>query len=228
MNRAQRQDFMRKFFPGMAMLVAAYFLLTAFRDFRDSYMVEILNELGHGYEGNETSISKMELGVTLGVFAVMAAMFFIRDNRRAMLGIFAVMAAGMLVVGGATALWAYGRLDGFWWILWLGFGLYLVYVPYNALLFDRLIAWTGTAGTAVFAIYVADALGYTGSIGVQVFRDVLVGETSRAVFLARFAMVLSISGVALIAGSAVYFLGGRTGPAALGGAERELDGTAGR
>ena len=210
------------------MLIAAYFLLTAFRDFRDRYMVEILDELGHGYEGNENSISKMELGVTLGVFAVMAAMFFIRDNRRAMLGIFAVMAVGMLVVGGATAMWSFGALDGFWWILWLGFGLYLVYVPYNALLFDRLIAWTGTAGTAVFAIYVADALGYTGSIGVQVFRDVLVGDTSRAVFLARFAALMSITGVVLIAGSAVYFLGGRTGPVTLGGAEGELDGTAGR
>jgi hypothetical protein len=212
MNRAQRQKFLQRFFPGIAMLVTAYFLLTAFRDFRDSYLVECLDELGYAYQRNENAISKMELGVTLGVLAVMAAMFFVRDNYRAMLCIFGVMSAGLIIVGSATALWKVGVIDGFWWMLLLGFGSYLTYVPYNTLLFDRLIASTGIAGTAVFAIYVADALGYTGSVAVQVLKDVVMEETSRTEFLARFAAFMSVSGIVLLAGSSIYFLGWRSRP----------------
>ena len=41
-----------------------------------------------------------------------------------------------------------------------GLGVYLAYVPYGSVLFDRLIASTGVVSTAVFAIYVADFIGY--------------------------------------------------------------------
>ena len=52
----------------------------------------------------------------------------------------------------------------------VGAGLYLAYTPFNALLFDRLIAATGSAGNAGFLIYVADASGYVGSVGLLLMR----------------------------------------------------------
>ena len=43
-------------------------------------------------------------------------------------------------------------------------------------IFDRLIAHTKYVGTAVFVIYVADVIGYTGSISVQIYEDLFVGD----------------------------------------------------
>ena len=84
--------------------------------------------------------------------------------------------------------------------------MYFTYVPFGSVLFDRLIATTRVSGTAVFAIYVADALGYTGSIIVQLYRDLAVGGSSRIVFLANFAYLMSAGGIVALAGSCWYFL----------------------
>ena len=58
-------------------------------------------------------------------------------------------------------------------------GAFLVFVPYGSVLFDRIIASTAVVGTAVFTIMVADAVGYTGSIGLQIARDLIYGDATR-------------------------------------------------
>ncbi len=42
-----------------------------------------------------------------------------------------------------------------------GAGLYLAYTPFNAMLFDRMVAAIGRAGNAGFLIYIAEASGYS-------------------------------------------------------------------
>ena len=51
----------------------------------------------------------------------------------------------------------------------LGLGTYLGYLPFNCLLFDRLIAAFGSVANAGFFIYVADSFGYLGSVGDTCF-----------------------------------------------------------
>jgi hypothetical protein len=155
----------------------------------------------------------METRVAVGVLAALAALFFVHDNRHALIGVFAMMIAGVALLGASTALWHAGRISGLWWLMLLGFGVYLTYVPFGSVLFDRLIASTRVAGTAVFAIYVADSLGYTGSIIVQLYKDLFAGESTRADFLAQFAYVMSAGGVVAIAGSCAYFLTRKPEPA---------------
>jgi hypothetical protein len=205
MNRDERLHFVRRFLPGLAALIVPYILLTAFRDFRDNYMVEVMDQLGYPYAQHQTAISKMEFGVGLGVMAAMALLVFIRDNRRALFGVFTAMAVGFALLGISTALWSSGLLSGMAWLMLLGVGGYLAYVPYNSLLFDRLIASTRIVGTAVFAMYVADACGYTGSVFVQLFKDLAVEETSRLSFLERLAYVTSVVGTTLTAAGCLYW-----------------------
>lgn len=81
-----------------------------------------------------------------------------------------------------------------------------VYVPYGSVLFDRLIASTGVAATAVFTIYVADALGYTGSVGVQLYRDLAQADATRLVFFRGFTYAMSVGAVLLLSSSLVYFM----------------------
>ena len=71
----------------------------------------------------------------------------------------------MLMAGATLALDA-GLLRGreLWWMVLVGLGSYLAYVPFGTALFERLLASTHFRGNAVFAIYIADSVGYTGSI----------------------------------------------------------------
>jgi hypothetical protein len=204
MYAADRVSFVKRFLPGLILLFLAYFFLTAYRDFRDNYGVEIIR--GLGYESDPAFFTKTESLVSVGVLVTLALLNLVKDNRRGLLGAFAIMTAGTALIGVSTLLFDAGKIDGFWWMTLVGLGSYLAYVPYGSVLFDRLIASARFAGTAVFAIYVADAIGYTGSVGIQLYKDFGRKDVSRLGFFQGFTYFLSALGVVLLILSCVYFL----------------------
>jgi Family of unknown function (DUF5690) len=203
MDAGARHHFLRQFFPGLASLIVVYFFLTAYRDFRDNYGVEIFNELGYG--GKPAIFTKTELPVAFGVMASLALLSFVRDNKRGLLGAFGIMGVGAALLGIATVLLDLGRLSGATWMLLVGLGSYLVYVPFNSVLFDRMIAYTRVRGTAVFAIYVSDAVGYSGSVGIQIFKDIGRAGATRLAFFRSFTYVTSAVALVLLTASGLYF-----------------------
>lgn len=205
MHAAERRAFVRRLFPGLTMLFVVYALMTAFRDYRDNYGVEIFRELGYG--AAPAIFTRTEVPVALAVLAALGALTFVRDNRKGLRATFAIMLAGAALLGISTALLHAGVLGGAGWMLAVGVGSYFVYVPFNSVLFDRMIAFTRTKGTAVFAIYVADSLGYTASIGVQLMRDLGAADRSgtRLSFFLLLTYVTAAVSVVLLAASALYF-----------------------
>ena len=81
------------------------------------------------------------------------------------------------------------------WMTMTGLGSYLAYVPFNTILFERLLAYTKFSGTAVFAIYLADAAGYTGAIALQLGRDLYAAEMGRQVFFEEVTLWVAGLGV---------------------------------
>ncbi len=206
MNHELRKAFVRRFMLGLVLLFVAYFFLTAYRDFRDNYGVEIFKQLG--YADEPAIFTKTELPVAFGVLAALAALNLIKDNRRGLIGAYAIMTAGVILMGVSTLLLDTGKIGGVWWMILVGLGSYLAYVPYGSVLFDRLIACTRVAGTAVFAIYLADAVGYTGSVGMQLYKDLFQSEVSRLAFFRGLTYAMSLGGAAFLIISCAHFLRG--------------------
>ncbi|MCH8045266.1 MAG: hypothetical protein IID44_16265 [Planctomycetes bacterium] len=204
MDGQQRISFMRQFLPGMIVLLVVYLFLTAYRDFRDNYGVEIFAELG--YHEEPALFTRSELPVAFGVLIALAALSLIKNNRRGLIGAFVVMAGGAAMMGISTILFDNDAINGQWWMILVGLGSYLAYVPFGSMLFDRLIASTRTTGTAVFAIYVADAIGYTGSIGVQLYKDLGQSDISRLEFFRLMTYGLSILALVGLTASCLYFV----------------------
>jgi hypothetical protein len=205
MQRADRVAFLERFAFGMLLLCVSYLFLTAYRDFRDNYQVEILTGLGYSYEQDHTLITKAETLVMLGVLGALAALAFLEDNRKALLGAYGIMTFGVSLIGIATALRDGNVISGFWWVTLTGLGSYLAYVPVGSVLFERIFASTRFVGTAVFAIYVADAAGYTASAGVQLYRDLLRDDLSRLGFFRGFSYFVSAIGVVCLSLSGAFF-----------------------
>jgi hypothetical protein len=205
MNNLRRGQFLRLYLPGLAAVIAAYVLLTAFRDYRDNYAVEILDQLGYQYADHKYALSRMELIVAAGVLAATALLYLVKDNQRGLLAVFAMILSGMFVVAVSTWLYDARSISGWWWMVLTGLGSYLAYVPFNTVLFDRLLASTRFVGTAVFGIYLADSAGYSGSIVLQLSKDLFAGTTSRLEFMLGFAWFLSLAGSILIAAGGMYF-----------------------
>lgn len=207
MNSTHRAAFIRHYLWGLLPLLAVYFFLTAFRDFRDNYGIELFRQLG--YTGREGIFTRSELPVAFGVMACLAALNVVQDNRRGLLAAYALMTGGLLLMGLATLMLDSHVIGGLTWMILIGLGSYLAYVPYGSVLFDRLIASTRIAGTAVFAIYLADAIGYSGSVAVQLYHDLAEPHVSRLAFFRGFTYLLSLIGAALLVASAAVFLARR-------------------
>jgi hypothetical protein len=204
MKRDERLAFAKRFLPGLVLLCVFYLFLTAYRDFRDSYQADLFVELG---VSDAAAFSRTERPVAFGVMLLLGLAFLVKGARRGLATIYLLMMAGMLVLGVSTLLYGAGKIGGETWMMASGFGAYLTYVPFGSVLFDRIIAATRFSGTAVFAIYVADALGYSGSVGVMLYRDVFQGELSRLTFFRDFSLWLAFGGLPLLLAAAVYFLG---------------------
>jgi len=203
MNREQRHAFVKQFFLGLFALTALYFFLTAFRDFRDNYAVEIFAELG--FSGKPGAITKAELPIPFIVMLALGLLYLINSNRLGLLFAHFMMLLGVVMVGAATLLFDAGVIGGVTWYIAIGLGLYLAYVPYGCVLFDRMIAAVGVVATAVFMIYVTDAAGYVGSIGIILYKHFASADLSALGFLRKFAYFTSVFCAACFVFSAVYF-----------------------
>ena len=203
MGRGERWKFLRTFLPGMILLCLAYFFLTAYRDFRDIYQNELFLEMG---VTDSSAFSRTERPIAFGVIACLVVLYFIRNNRLGLIGAYVIMLGGLALMGGSTFLFQLGQIKGETWMILSGLGAYLAYVPYGSVLFDRTIAYTHFAGTAVFAIYLTDAIGYTGSVGIQLFKDLFQGGSSRLGFMLGFTNFMAILGFILLFLSLLYFL----------------------
>jgi hypothetical protein len=203
MDGAARRTMFSAFAPGLIGLVVIYVGLTALRDFRDNFAVEIWTGLGFGNNAEIFTLS--ELPVAVIVLVTLAMLMFIRDNRRAFLANLGLVAVGLALAGLSSLAFKAHLIGPVTWMVALGAGLYMGYTPFNALLFDRFIAATGKTGTAGFLIYVADACGYMSSVALLVVYNFFGVKISWVEFLVLISYTAGLAGLVLVAGSGFYF-----------------------
>src|SRR5215472_7651571 len=97
MDATARKRMFMAFAPGLIALIAIYVGLTALRDFRDNFAVEIWN--GLGFKNDAAIFTYSELPVAVIVLVMLSLVMFIRDNRRAFLANLLLVALGLIVAG---------------------------------------------------------------------------------------------------------------------------------
>jgi hypothetical protein len=203
MDAAARRAFFWRFAAGLVPLVAAYVALTALRDVRDNFAREIWDALGFGKE--PAIMTTAEIPVAFVSLVAVAAMMGIRNSRMALLALHGMMLAGAALIAGSTLLFRAGALSPAMWMISVGIGLYVGYVPFNCVLFDRLVAAVGQVATAGFLIYVADAMGYIGSVALLLYRSLGSARLSWVDFFQRMSLVTAAVCAVLFVVSARYF-----------------------
>jgi Family of unknown function (DUF5690) len=204
MMARERAAFFAAHWPVLLLLVAAYVMLTAFRDLRDNFAAEIWQALGYGdaasvFTASEGPVAALSL-VAMGV------MIAVKNNGRALLLMHGVILAGFTLLGASTLAFQQGLLSPISWMIAGGAGLYLAYTPFNAMLFDRMIAYSGTVATAGFLIYMADATGYMGSVALLLFKNFGPVDLPWLPFFVTAAYATSLAGLLLVGGATVLFL----------------------
>ena len=203
MRKEERRTFLLTFATGIVLLTLVYMGLTAYRDLRDSFAAEIWAEVGFGDQ--PMIFTSTEIPVAIIVLVLLGSLMAIRDNRKALMANHLVIAAGFALLGGSTAAFDSGLIGPVVWSIAAGTGLYMGYVPFNCILFDRLIAAYKHEANAGFLIYVADAFGYLASVGVLLIKNFLAVRISWVTFFVDSGYVVAVFGLLLTVVSALYF-----------------------
>ena len=203
MGRKERRQFFLAFAPGIVLMVAIYVALTIFRDVRDNFAVELWAALGYGETPSILITAEIPIAVT--VLLIVGAMMFIRNNRRAFYANQLIIFAGGLVVLLTTWLFRSGLLDPAAWMIIIGFGMYLAYISYHTMLFERWIALFRYRSNIGYLMYVADAFGYLGSVGILFFKNFGASELSWLTFFTACAYAMGVATLALSLLAILYF-----------------------
>ena len=204
MDARARLGFLAAYGIGIGLLVTAYVLATALRDFRDNFAAELWTGLGYGNVA--TVFTTSELPVAILALAALGLIIVVRDNTRALMVIHAVIIGGLALLGAATLAFQAGWIGPMAFMILTGAGIYIAYTPFNAMLFDRMIAFSGRIGTAGFLIYVADAAGYFGSCALLLWRNFGLTQLNWLQVFSASAYGTSVVGIALVGLSAAFFL----------------------
>lgn len=203
MQAADRKKFVRSFLPGLAACILIYGFATIFRDIRDNFGADMWKEMG--YLNQPAIFSKTEIPITLLVLVLIGSMVFVKNSYRAFMLAHLFIAIGFVLAGTATFFFVKKQLDPVWWMTVVGLGLYMVYIPFNSVFFERMIAAFRFTGNVGFLIYLADSFGYLGSVGVLLSKEIGQVQLNWVSFFSNSVLLLSVAGILVTLFSAYYF-----------------------
>lgn len=203
MNKSERKAFLHNFLPGLVLLIASYVLLTVLRDMRDNFAADIWKDLGYGAQAG--IFTQTEIPISLAIIVIMGLLVFVKNNFHAFMLNHFIVITGFLLALISTILFRQHRLDPVWWMTLTGLGLYMGYIPFNCIFFERLIAVFKYVSNVGFVIYLADSFGYLGSVVVMLFKNFSGMTLSWSHFFMDAVFSVSVTGIVMMVISAVYF-----------------------
>ncbi|TDO21665.1 DUF5690 family protein [Pedobacter duraquae] len=202
MNAMERKNFLMSFLPGILVTLIIYVLLTILRDMRDNFEVEIWA----AFDIHDNHIyTQIDTIVSLVVLVIMGLLILIRNNQQAFMVIHLIIISGCLMAGVAT--WAFDQhyIGPISWMCIVGMGLYMGYIPYNAIFYERMIANFHLQNNIGFAMYISDSMGYLGSASILVFKQFHNTELSWGLFFKQTVYTVAIVGAVCGVISMIYF-----------------------
>ena len=203
MSGEKKAAFFKQWQLGLVCLIIVQILLTALRDIRGNYEAEIWQELGFG--GQPEIFATLGLKVALFLAVILSCFSLIKNNRNAFIGYHWLIMAGCLLMLGVTAAFNLAYVDAQTWMLLLTIGLFTAYVPFSSVLFDRMVAATGSVGTATFGIYLCDSFGYLGSVVLTLVRYLSDIKLSWLAFLQQMVTLLAMGSIGLMLVAVLFF-----------------------
>lgn len=203
MNAIDRKLFVKTFLPGILLLVFIYIFVTMLREVRDGFMADMWKASGEEFSAGV--FAQTETLISIVILVLIASMVMIRNNMKAFMIAQVIMIAGFILSGVITWLYLEKSVSTFTWMTLVGLGLYMTYIPYNSILFDRMIAAFRYAANVGFLIYLADSFGYLASVGVLLTKNIFRIEMNWLNFYTSLVLITSVAGVIFISGSLIYF-----------------------
>jgi len=196
MAKSDRAAFLKNFGLILIPICLAYVLLTIIRDFCEDFSNELWIETGHI---NDASIfAQTGTYISLVVLFVVGSFFLIKNNYKAFQYNYALIAIGFACCIISTLLFQLRTINSFYWFLIASTGIYMGYVSYNCVFFERMIAAFKVNGTVSFVMYIADTVGYFGALSILLIKEMIHFHYSWVSFFIYLFYIAALIGILFI------------------------------
>jgi hypothetical protein len=104
-----------------------------------------------GYAAKPSTFSETEIPITIFILILIGAVVAVKNSFKAFMIAHVFILIGFVVAGLSTYFFTQKLLDPFWWMLLVGLGLYLVYIPFNSIYFGYVV--TGWASLICISLF---------------------------------------------------------------------------
>lgn len=203
MTNEDKKTVFRKYGMGLIAFVILYTFLATLRDFRDNFAVEIWQEIDPVW--NKNVFTETEAIVSVIVLSVIGSLSAIKNNLKGFWAVTGIIGLGFVISAGATLFFQYQLISPFAWMLLLGTGLFLSYMPMQIALFERMIAFFKIKANAGFFVYLCDSIGYLGSVFLLLYKEFFMKEMEWSKVMIDFTYLQSIMSLLLLGGACIFF-----------------------
>ena len=183
LNGKQRWELFKNFMPFLMMLFVANVAIVVLRDIKEDFLVNIIDVSKY----SPWLFAKIDTVVTLIILVVFGLMVFVKDNLKALSILFGLIITGMIVMSVVSFGLERFQLSPVVWLFVQSLCLYIAYLTFQTIFFDRFIACFKIHGNVGFFIVTTDFLGYTGTVLVLVLKEFCNPYIDWAVFYNQFA-----------------------------------------
>jgi len=169
MSSLERKLFLKQFWIPMTSVVIAYAIFTIVRDFCEDFGNELWSETG--YKNNVNIFANTSTIISLVVLLFIGSFFLIKSNKIAFKLSHYLVILGLILVIFSTVLYGNKSISTITWMLTATSGLYLAYLPFNCLYFERMLSTYKMTANIGFVMYIADAFGYMGTVIVLLIKE---------------------------------------------------------
>ena len=200
LNGKQRRELFKSYMPFLSMLFVANIAIVVLRDIKEDFLVNIIDVSSY----SPWLFAQIDSIVTLIILGIFGLMVFVKDNLKALSVLFVLIMSGMVVMSVVSFGQEQFRLSPVAWLFIQSLCLYITYLTFQTIFFDRFIACFRIRGNVGFFIVTTDFLGYTGTVVVLVLKEFYNPNIDWALFYNQLAGYVGIFCCILFACSFVY------------------------
>lgn len=188
LNGKQRWELFRSYMPFLTMLFVANIAIVILRDIKEDFLVNIIDVSAF----SPWLFAQIDSVVTLIILVIFGLMVLVKDNLKALSVLFGLIITGMIVMSVVSFGQERMQLSPVIWLFIQSLCLYIAYLTFQTIFFDRFIACFKIRGNVGFFIVTTDFLGYTGTVVVLVLKEFCNPDINWASFYNQFAGYVGI------------------------------------
>lgn len=203
LNGEQRKALFRRYSPILILLFIGNLLLLILRDIKEDFLVNIIDMSEH----SSWLFAQVDSVVTLIILGLFALLTFFRNNFHVIIGLLVLVVISCIFMGYISYNYEALQLSTVTWLFVQSLTLYISYLAFQTIFFERFIACFKVKGNVGFFIAIIDFLGYVGTVIFLLVKGILHKGTDTNWFAFYNDISFIVSGLCvLLFTSAAYLL----------------------